>query len=299
MNPLTGITRGTRRQVAAPGAGALLLAAPGRRWLDRLGWWERAAIAMLLLVTLVAVAAPLLAPHDPIATSATPFQRPGSAGALLGSDELGRDVLSRVVYGVRASWLATLLVVSVSVTIGGAIGVVAGMRGGWVDSVLMRITEIGLALPGPMLAIAVIVALGPSLRNTLLAVVAVWWPWYARLVRGEARALVVRPHVEAARVAGVRGVRLALRHVVPGVLPAVLVTASVDLGALVLALAGLSFIGLGAPPPAPELGAMASQGLSYLFGQAWICLAPAVALFVLAFSANVAGDGLRDLLEDV
>ncbi|MDW5594831.1 ABC transporter permease [Conexibacter stalactiti] len=296
---MTGFPRRGRRLAATPGAGALLLAAPRRGWLARLGWLERTAIGLLLLVTVVAILAPLLAPHDPVATSTTPFLPPGSPGAPLGSDELGRDVLSRVIHGVRASWLATLLVVSVSVVIGGTIGVVAGMRGGWVDNLLMRITEIGLALPGPMLAIAVIVALGPSLRNTLLAVIAVWWPWYARLVRGEARALVVRPHVEAARVAGVGGVRLALRHVVPGVLPAVLVTASVDLGALVLALAGLSFIGLGAPPPAPELGAMASQGLSYLFGQAWICLAPAVALFVLAFSANVAGDGLRDLLEDV
>lgn len=296
---MTGFTCRGRKRALAPGAGALLLAAPGRRWIDRLGWWERGALAMLLLVTLVAVAAPLLAPHDPLATSATPFRAPGGSGALLGTDELGRDVLSRVIHGVRASWLATLLVVGVSVVVGGSIGLLAGMRGGWVDNVLMRVTEIGLALPGPMLAIAVIVALGPSLRNTLLAVMAVWWPWYARLVRGEARALVVRPHVEAARIAGVRGPLLALRHVVPGVLPAVLVTASVDLGALVLALSGLSFIGLGAPPPAPELGAMASQGLSYLFGQAWICLAPAVALFVLAFSANVAGDGLRDLLEDV
>lgn len=297
---MRGLRRGARTGAASRGVGAFALAAPPRRSrLARLGWLERGALAMLLLVTLVALAAPLLAPSDPIAPSSLPLQPPGTGGALLGTDELGRDVLSRVLHGIRTSWLATLVAVGLAVAIGGTVGLVAGMRGGWVDNVLMRVTDIGLALPGPMLAIAVIVALGPSLRNTLIAVVAVWWPWYARLVRGEARALVVRPHVEAARVAGVKGPALALRHVVPGVLPAVLVTASVDLGGLVLALAGLSFIGLGAPPPAPELGAMASQGLSYLFGQAWICLAPAVALFVLAFSANVAGDGLRDLLEDV
>ena len=291
---------GRRPAVATgPEAAARLVEGPRAAWLGRLGWWERATIGVLLLVTLVAVLAPLLAPHDPIAPSTHALQPPGSPGALLGTDELGRDVLSRILYGVRASWLSALLVVAVSVVLGGTIGLAAGVRGGWVDAVLMRVTDVGLALPGPMLAIAVIVALGPSLRNTLIAVAAVWWPWYARLVRGEARALAVRPHVEAARVTGVGGVRLALRHLAPGVLPPVLVTASIDVGSLVLALAGLSFLGLGAPPPAPELGAMSSQGLSLLFGQPWICLAPAVVLFVLAFSASVAGDGLRDLLEDV
>jgi peptide/nickel transport system permease protein len=156
-----------------------------------------------------------------------------------------------------------------------------------------------LALPGPVLAIAVIVAIGPGLVHLLLAVLVVWWPYYARIVRGEARSIAVRSHVDAARVAGVGFVRLLRRHVLPGVLPAVLVSASVDIGALVLTLAGLSFIGLSAPPPAPELGAMASQDLVYLFGHPLIPLAPAVAVSVLAFAANLAGDGLRNLLEDV
>jgi len=149
-----------------------------------------------------------------------------------------------------------------------------------------------------VLAIPVIAALGPSLPHTLVAVGIVWWPWYARIVRGEVRAQAVRSHIDAARLAGVGRTRLALRHLLPGAFPAVLVTASLDVGSLVLILAGLSFIGLGSPPPAPELGAMAARGMPYLFGHPWIPLAPAIAVFLLALAANLAGDGLRDLLED-
>jgi peptide/nickel transport system permease protein len=166
-----------------------------------------------------------------------------------------------------------------------------------VDSVLMRTTDLFLALPGPILAIAVIAALGPSLPHTLLAVGIVWWPWYARIVRGEVRAQAVRAHVDAARLAGAGRTRIALRHLLPGAIPAVLVTASLDVGNLVLTLAGLSFIGLGAPPPAPELGSMAARGMPYLIGHPWIPLAPAFAVFLLALAANLAGDGVRDLLE--
>jgi peptide/nickel transport system permease protein len=173
------------------------------------------------------------------------------------------------------------------------------MAGGVVDAALMRLTDLFLALPGPVLAIAVVVALGPSLPHTLLAVGVVWWPWYARVVRAEVRALMARPHVDAARLAGVKRSRLAMRHLLPGTVPAVLVTASLDVGNLVLTLAALSFIGLGAPPPAPELGAMVARGLPYLFGHPWVPLVPAVAVFVLAFAANLAGDGLRNLLEHV
>jgi peptide/nickel transport system permease protein len=271
----------------------------GRRRLDlsRVGLAEKAGFVAVILITVVALAAPLIAPHNPDATVGPNLQSPGG-DFLLGTDDVGRDVLSRILYGTRTSWFSALAVVSVGALIGLVIGLAAGIRGGWLDNVLMRITDAGLALPGPVIAIAVAVALGPSLFHTLLAVTIVWWPWYARIIRGEARAVVVRPHFDAARLAGVGGARLAFRHVVPGVLPAVIVAASVDLGYLILTLAGLSFLGLGAPPPAAELGAMASQGLEYLFSFPWIALAPAVAVFVLAVAANLAGDGLRDLLED-
>lgn len=266
--------------------------------LSRLSVIDRAGLAGVVVLTLIALVVPWIAPHSPTTQVGAPFLGAGHGG-LLGTDDLGRDLLSRVLYGMRTSWFSALAVVAVSVVIGGAIGLLAGVKGGRTDAALMRLTDLALALPGPVLAIAVIVAIGPGLGHVLLAVLIVWWPYYARIVRGEARALAVRPHVDAARVVGLPTWRLALRHVMPGVLPPVLVAASVDLGALVLTLAGLSFIGLGAPPPAPELGAMSSDGLVYLFGHPMIPLAPAVAVAALAFFANLAGDGLRNLLEDV
>jgi peptide/nickel transport system permease protein len=281
------------------GAGQEPVAIGARRRLDlsRLGAAEKGGLIAVGLITLIAIFGPLVAPHDPNATVGANFESP-SWTFPLGTDDVGRDVFTRVIYGIRASWFSALVVVGLGALIGFVVGLIAGIRGGWIDSVLMRITDVGLALPGPIIAIAVAVALGPSLVNTLIAVTIVWWPWYARIIRGEARAVVVRPHFDAARLAGVSRTRLAVRHVVPGVLPAVIIAASVDLGFLILTLAGLSFLGLGAAPPAAELGAMADQGLEFLFSFPWIALAPAVAVFVLAVAANLAGDGLRDLLED-
>jgi peptide/nickel transport system permease protein len=276
----------------------VLLQRGGGLRLRRLSVLDRVGLAGIAAMTLLALAVPWVAPYDPTTQVASPFLSLGHGG-LLGTDDLGRDLFSRVLYGMRTSWFSALAVVMVSVAVGGAIGLLAGVKGGKTDAVLMRLTDLALALPGPVLAIAVIMAIGPGLTHVLLAVLVVWWPYYARVVRGEARALVVRPHVDAARVIGLGTTRLARRHVLPGVLPVVLVAASVDLGALVLTLAGLSFIGLGTPPPAPELGAMSSGGLVYLFGHPTIPLAPAAAVGALAFFANLAGDGLRNLLEDV
>lgn len=263
----------------------------------RIGWMDKTGLVLLGVTTIGVLVVPLLAPHSPTLPVVTgPLVSPGP-GHWFGTDDLSRDVLSRVLYGIRSSWLSALLVIGSGVVIGGVIGLVAGVLGGWVDTVLMRLTDLFLALPGPILAIAVIAALGPSLPNTLLAVGIVWWPWYSRIVRGEVRALIVRPHVDAARLAGVGRVRLAARHLLPGALPAVLVTASLDVGNLVLTLSALAFIGLGSPPPSPELGAMVARGLPYLFGHPWVSLVPGVAVFLLAYSANLAGDGVRDLLE--
>lgn len=254
-------------------------------------------LAVMLLVSLVAVTAPWLAPHSTTESLALGSFHAPTWSAPLGTDDLGRDVLSRVILGVRASWFSALVVIASGVLIGGIIGLVAGTSGGFVDALLMRITDLFLALPGPLLALAVVAIIGPSLRNTLVAVAVVWWPWYARIVRAEVRALAVRPHVDAARLSGARGVRLALRHLLPGALAPVLVTASLDVGNLVLTLAGLSFLGLGAPPPAPELGAMAARGLPYLLQHWWVPVFPAMAVFVLAFAANLAGDALQDMFD--
>jgi peptide/nickel transport system permease protein len=154
----------------------------------------------------------------------------------------------------------------------------------------MRLTDLFLALPAPVLAIAVVAAMGPSLVHTLIALSVVWWPWYSRIVRGEVRALAARPHAEAARLAGVGRMRLVVRHLLPGAVAPVVVTMSLDVGNLILALAGLSFIGLGAPAPAAELGAMSARGLDYLFGHPWVPIAPAAGVALLALAANLLGD---------
>ena len=258
---------------------------------------EKAALAALGIVTLVAVLAPLLAPANPLVPVAQPFVHPFSAGSLLGTDSVGRDELSRVLYGIRASWLSALAVIATGVIIGGTIGLIAGVKGGLIDSILMRVTDGFLAFPGPVLAIAVVASLGASLMHTLLAVAIVWWPFYARIVRGEARAIMSRPHIEAARTFGVKGIRLALRHVMPGVVPAVVVTASLDVGNLIITLSGLSFLGLGAPAPSPELGAMAARNLQYLLQQWWVCVMPALAIMFLALVGNFAGDSLRNIFD--
>ncbi len=257
-----------------------------------------AAACMLLMVTAVALLAPLLAPYNPLAPVSMPLQPPGHGTFLLGTDAIGRDVLSRALYGWRSSWFAALAVIASGVVIGGFVGVFAGMSGGWLDNLLMRVTDGFLALPAPVIAIAVVAALGASFFHTLLAVAIVWWPFYARIVRGEVRALAARPHMAAARLAGSGRLRLAGRHLLPGTVPAIVITASLDVGNLVLTLAALSFLGLGQPAPAPELGADTARNLQFLLQQWWIPVMPGLAVFLLALIANLAGDGVRDLMGD-
>jgi peptide/nickel transport system permease protein len=273
-----------------------------RAWRDtaagRVSLVDWLAIGALVAVTILCVVVPWVAPHRPNLPVGQPFVAPGQSGFWMGTDEVGRDVFSRVLYGLRASWFASLVVIASGVIIGGAVGLVAGTYGGWADSVLMRVTDIFLALPGPILAIAVVAALGPSLQHTLIAVAIVWWPFYARIVRGEIRALASRPHLAAAQLAGAGIVRLMRRHLLPGAVPATLVTASLDVGNLVLTLAALSFLGLGAPAPSPELGAMTARGLPYLLEHWWVPVMPALGVAFLALVANLAGDGLRDLIGD-
>jgi len=290
---------------AAPGA--LRPPAASRLWRGRPkpgagdvrpGGAVRAALAPVAIITVVAILAPLLAPHGSLETTgAGPFAAP-SFSAWLGTDEIGRDVLSRVLYGLRTSWLAALGVIALGAAFGSLVGAIAGAAGGFVDTVLMRITDLFLSLPAPVLAIAVVASLGPSLMHTLIALSIVWWPWYARIVRGEVRALASRPHAEAARLAGVSRSRLVLKHLLPGAVAPVVVTMSLDVGNLVLALAALSFIGLGAPAPAAELGAMSARGLDYLFGHPWVPLAPAVAVALLALAANLAGDLINRRIDE-
>lgn len=264
--------------------------------LRRLGWLERTAVIVFVIITVAMVLVPLYLPHPTTKAIAAPLQGPSGAH-WMGIDEQGRDVLSRVLFGMRTSWFSAFGVIGSGVLIGGLIGLAAGMVGGWVDAVLMRVTDVFLALPGPLLVLAVVSALGPSLRNTLVAVMVVWWPFYARIVRAEVRSVMSRPHIEAARMGGAGWLTVARRHVLPGTFGSVLVTASLDVSALLITLAGLSFLGLGSPAPAPELGAMSARGLTYLFTGWWVPVFPALGVFVLAFIANLCGDGIRDLME--
>jgi peptide/nickel transport system permease protein len=268
---------------------------PGFRRLGSIPKVDRVGTGLLLALVVLALAAPVIAPHTPTDLAGLPFTPPFHGGHLLGTDEVGYDVFSRVLYGLRTSLVGVLAVVSSGVVIGGLIGLIAGTAGGWIDTVLMRITDLFLALPGPLLAIAFVAALGPSYTHILLAVGVVWWPFYARIMRGEIRALRARPHLEAATLAGASAWRRAFRHLLPGALPAIGVTASLDVGNLVVTLAGLSFLGLGAPAPAPELGAMSARGLQYLLQEWWVPVMPGLAIFVLALFANLAGDAAASL----
>ncbi|CAN5792437.1 ABC transporter permease [soil metagenome] len=276
------------------------VARPGRlrRSLPRLAVLDRVALVAVGVVTAGALLAPYLAPNDPTATVGSPFEGPGSPGFLAGTDESGRDILSRLLYAGRSTWFAVLAVLLVSMVIGAVVGTIAGAGGRWVDSILMRITDVFLALPGPLLAIAVAAALGRSLVNTLLAITVVWWPWYARIVRNEVKALKARPHLEAAQLAGAGKLRLSLRHLLPGAVPPLIVTSSLDAGALIVTIATLSFFGLGSQPPAPELGSMTFQGANYLVDHWWVPILPAVGVLVLSLVATLAGDALRALFED-
>jgi peptide/nickel transport system permease protein len=251
----------------------------------------------LAAVFLIAIFARQIAPYDPLAAVGQPMTAPNAAN-LLGTDTVGRDILSRVLAGMQSSWFGALAVCGFGVVFGGLIGLIAGARGGWLDAVLMRVTDAFLALPGPILALAVVAALGRSYTHTLIGVAIVWWPLYTRIVRSEVRRLKASPHMEAARVGGASRWRLMYRHLLPGAVPATIVTASLDIAALVLMVAGLSFLGLGAPQPAPELGSMSAQGVTYVFSAWWIPIMPAVAVAVIAVVANFAGDAIRDRIRD-
>jgi peptide/nickel transport system permease protein len=253
--------------------------------------------AILLIFILAAALAPLLTPVDPLAQDVMNGLKPPSGEYLLGTDKLGRDMFSRLLYGARISLFVGFAVVVLATLIGGSFGLVAGYWGGWADELLMRVTDIFFAFPGLILAMAIAAALGPSLENALIAIVAVTWPIYARLVRGQVLTLKRREFVEAAHALGVRQWRVLLLHILPNSLAPILVQASFDLGAAILSVAGLSFIGFGAQPPTPEWGVMISEGRNYIATQWWLATFPAIAILLVVAGFNLLGDGLRDLLD--
>lgn len=272
--------------------------APRMVWFARMSLSEKAGVVALGLITVVALFAPHLTPYDPQLRVAPPFLPP-SLAHLFGTDEIGRDLFSRVIIGVRLTWLPGLAIILAGLSVGTLVGLVAGAVGGWVDAGLQRFTELFLVLPSTLIALAVVAALGPGLGNTMLAVALFWWPWYARIARTEIRAVAARPHAEAARLAGVSGPRLLFRYLLPAALPSLLVTATLDVGNVVLMLSLFSFLGLGAPAPAPELGAMTASTVSSLTVYWWLPIIPAAVIFALCLAANLAGDGVRSALRGV
>jgi peptide/nickel transport system permease protein len=269
---------------------------PGRpRLLRRIGRLETIGIAGVLVVSIVALLAPWLTPYDPELRVANALVAP-SAMHWFGTDEIGRDLFSRVILGTRYTWLPALAVIVFGLVVGAVIGLFSGAIGGIVDLVIQRILDLFLVLPSALIAIAVAAALGPGLTNTVIALSILWWPGYARIARDEIRRLKARPHVEAARIAGARGTRLVVRYLLPGAIPSLLVAATLDVTNVVLTLSLMSFLGLGEPAPAPELGAMTARALDSFTIYWWLPILPAGAIFVMCLFANLAGDGVRSAM---
>ena len=249
------------------------------------------------LFVLAAIWAPLLAPYPPSRQNLAEDLRPPSAAHPMGQDKLGRDILSRVICGARVSLTVGFLGVAVSVTLGLIVGGLCGYLGGWVDEALMRCVDVLLAFPGILLAIAVSAVLGPSLRNVVLALSLIGWTGYARLVRAEVLVIKEREFVAAAEALGAKTRRILARHVLPQVLAPVLVQATFGAAGMIVAEAGLSFLGLGVQPPTPSWGAMLSEGRPFLLVAPHLTIYPGLAIMVTVMGLNFLGDGLRDLLD--
>ena len=254
-------------------------------------------LALILLFAVCALLAPVLTQYDPVDQDLSVRLAPPSLTHWLGTDQLGRDLFSRLLYGARISLAVGLFVVATAGAFGTAIGLIAGYAGGIADEVLMRVTDVFLAFPPLILAMAIAGALGPSLTNAMLAIAVVTWPVYARLVRGQVLSLREREFIQAAHSIGAAMPRILLRHLMPNTLAPLLVQASFDWGGAILATAGLSFIGFGAQPPTPEWGVMISEGRKFISTQPWLSLFPGIAILLAVAAFNLIGDGLRDALD--
>ena len=254
-------------------------------------------LGVVVFFILLAILAPWIAPHDPLQTSWSAVRKAPSMNYLFGTDEIGRDVLSRVVWGARASLLAGLVSVCISLSLGVPIGLVAGYVGGWVDALISRITDAMLACPFLILAIALAAFLGPSLTNAMIAIGISATPVFIRLTRAQVLSIKVEDYVEAARAIGNSHLRIALRHILPNVVAPLIVQATLAIAAAVIAEASLSFLGLGQQPPAPSWGSMLNTAKNYIDNAPWMAVWPGLSIFLLVLSFNLLGDGLRDALD--
>lgn len=260
----------------------------------------RLSLVVVVLLILTALISPYLVPYPGhIEAEANPADKllPPSGQYFFGTDELGRDIFSRVLYGTRISLQTALVAVGLALIIGVPLGAVAGATGGIVDEIIMRITDIFLSFPPLLLAIAIAAFLGPSLENAMLAIAISWWPWYTRLIRGQAVSIKERQFVKAARAIGTSPTRIIFGHIVPNCIAPVIVQASMDIGGVILTIASLSFLGLGAQSPTPEWGLMVSTSRNYFLNAWWYSIFPGLAIFVTVLVFNLLGDGLREILD--
>ncbi|MGG7516760.1 ABC transporter permease [Allorhizobium undicola] len=258
-----------------------------------------AGLAIILLLVLVAALADAIALHDPLQGNLAQARLlpPGSDGYWLGTDDQGRDIFARLVHGSRLTLLVVVLVGIIAAPIGLIVGTVAGYAGGWLDAVLMRITDIFLAFPKLVLALALVAALGPGIENAILAIAVTSWPPYARIARAETLTFRKSDYIAAVQLMGASPMRIVLRHIMPLCLSSVIVRVTLDMAGIILTAAGLGFLGLGAQPPLPEWGAMIADGRRFILDQWWVAAMPGIAILVVSLGFNLLGDGLRDALD--
>ncbi|PTW50770.1 ABC transporter permease [Rhodovulum kholense] len=255
-------------------------------------------LAILIALLAIAALAPWIAPHDPFYQDLTARLQPlGTPGHPLGTDSLGRDILSRLIYGSRITLYIVTLVALIAPLAGLIVGTVSGYLGGWVDLVLMRITDIFLAFPRLVLALAFVAALGAGIENAVLAIALTAWPPYARIARAETLTLRNADFISAVRLHGAGPIRIITRHIWPLCISSLIVRVTLDMAGIILAAAGLGFLGLGAQPPSPEWGAMISEGRRFILDHWWVATMPGLAIFTVSLAFNLLGDGLRDVLD--
>ena len=255
-------------------------------------------LGILVLLVLVAAAAPLLSPHDPFVQDLGNRLAPlGTEGHLFGTDSLGRDILSRLIYGARITLYIVALVALIAPVAGLLVGTVSGYAGGWIDIILMRITDIFLAFPRLVLALAFVAALGAGIENAVLAISLTAWPPYARIARAETLTIRSSDYIAAIRLQGAGAIRIITKHIWPLCISSLIVRVTLDMAGIILAAAGLGFLGLGAQPPSPEWGAMISEGRRFILDHWWVATMPGLAIFTVSLAFNLLGDGLRDVLD--
>lgn len=294
------VTVEARQQLQeADGDDTLIDERPLARAWRRLKQRKSAMFGLIVIIAfiLIAIFAPLIAPFDPAKQSWTAVRQAPSWLHWFGTDESGRDLLSRIIWGARASLAAGVISVSIAVSIGVPVGLLAGYREGWIDALISRITDAMLACPNLILAIALAAFLGPSLQNAMIAIGITATPIFIRLTRGQVLAVKVEDYIEAARAVGNSGVRIARKHILPNIMPALLVQATLSIAAAIIAEAALSFLGLGQQPPEPSWGSMLNTAQRFLTQAPWLAFFPGMAIFLAVLSFNLFGDGLRDALD--